>query len=200
MDQQYSFSLQFFAEGCYFEIFEFNFNKTNFKFQPIDAILLDFQFCVYASPAVDLLYFLATSAIPGPNEEMERYIKYYHTNLVDFLTRFGYNVNKIPTLHQLQVQVFKKMFYCKFNNLNQIIKASIKLIISIILDVATGFVVLPLILSDDPGASFENLHCDSEKAKQYKKRVYANPQLHGFIKSLLAKFDLKGLLNNNVTN
>ena len=65
-----------------------------------------------------------------------------------------------------------------------------------VLDAATGFVVLPLILSDDPGMSFENLHGDSEKARQFKKRVYANRQLNGFFKSLLAKFDLKGLLNN----
>ena len=64
----------------------------------------------------------------------------------------------------------------------------------LILDVATTFLVTPLMISEAPGATFDNLHGNSLEAKEFKKKVYANPNFHGLLKNVLVKYELKGLL------
>ena len=88
--------------------------KYNDKNEPIDVILLDFQFCCYASPAIDLLYFINTSCIEDLRQNrVEELIQYYYYHLMDILGRLSFDCEKLPSLHQFQQQVLKKYFYGK---------------------------------------------------------------------------------------
>lgn len=87
----------------------FKYNDNN---EPVDVILLDFQFCCYGSPAIDLLYFIHTSCIEDLRENrVEELIQFYYNQLKDILNRLNYNISQLPTLHQFQQQMLKKYFY-----------------------------------------------------------------------------------------
>lgn len=86
--------------------------KYNDKNEPIDVILLDFQFCCYASPAIDLLYFIHTSCIDDLRQNrLEELIQFYYYHLMNILNKLNHDTKNLPTLHQFQQQVFKKFFY-----------------------------------------------------------------------------------------
>lgn len=68
---------------------------------------LDFQTCVFASPAIDLtsaIYnFISDSNRPKRRDE---FIAVYHKQFVDTLKEFGYQKH-IPTLMELQVDMLR---------------------------------------------------------------------------------------------
>ena len=87
----------------------FKYNNEN---EPVDVILLDFQYCCYASPAIDLLYFIHTSCVDDLRENrVDELTQYYYYQLKDILNRLNHKIGKIPTLHEFQQQVLKKYFY-----------------------------------------------------------------------------------------
>lgn len=78
----------------------------------IDGVsLVDFQFSCWASPAVDLQYFLNTSLHESLRpDRFDELIAYYHEHLADFLKRLDYKQD-IPTLGQFKVQFEDKLIY-----------------------------------------------------------------------------------------
>lgn len=92
-------------------------NNTMFKYDesghPTDVIMVDFQYCIYGSPMLDLLYFMCTSLADDLRaNQQDELIQFYHQNLEEFLVRLKYKGN-IPTLYDLQQQCLKKYFYGK---------------------------------------------------------------------------------------
>lgn len=82
--------------------------------KPKDVIIIDFQYAVWGSPAIDLFYFLNSSL----TEEMhlncqDELIQYYYHYLQDTLRKLKYEGN-IPSLHQFHLQLQEKSFYGKF--------------------------------------------------------------------------------------
>lgn len=76
-----------------------------------NAVLIDFQFNCWTSPAMDLHYFLNTSLTEDlRRNNLDELIQYYHGQLVDALKRLGYQKH-VPTLHEFHVQFAEKMFY-----------------------------------------------------------------------------------------
>lgn len=76
-----------------------------------NVIFLDFQFSCWASPAIDLQYFMNTSLCETlRTSHFDDLIEYYHSNLVAMLKRFNYGKH-VPTVSELQSQFHEKSAY-----------------------------------------------------------------------------------------
>lgn len=83
-------------------------NKTK---KPLDVIIIDFQYSVWGSPAIDLFYLFNTSL----KEEMhlhsqDELIQHYYYYLEDTLKKLNYQ-GDIPSLHKFHLQLQEKSFY-----------------------------------------------------------------------------------------
>lgn len=79
----------------------------------LELLLIDFQFCAWSSPAVDLFYFFSTSLQPEVRiKHQDSLIQYYHTVLVDTLHALNFG-GHIPTLRQMVLQLEKGKFMGK---------------------------------------------------------------------------------------
>ena len=79
--------------------------RYNERKQIDDMKLIDFQFCNWSNPAIDLHYFFNTSMqselrLHGQDE----LVQYYHGVLADTLRQLKYDL-KVPTLHEFCLQV-----------------------------------------------------------------------------------------------
>ncbi|CAG2064627.1 unnamed protein product, partial [Timema podura] len=73
----------------------FSYGADGDKDAPTGFKILDFQITRYDSPAKDLLFFLFTSLSEGLREEhFDRLIRYYHENLVGYLTLLGCDADR----------------------------------------------------------------------------------------------------------
>lgn len=83
--------------------------------KPTDAVLIDFQYAFWGSPATDLHYFVNSSCKRDVRfEREEELVQYYLYQLVDALKRLNYK-GKIPSLHDFVVQYEDKRFYGEFS-------------------------------------------------------------------------------------
>lgn len=153
-------------------------NNLMFKYDntdhPVDVLLLDFQFCCYGTPAIDLCYFFFTSARDEIRHNgFEEYMQFYYYHLAEYVKRLNCT-QKFPTLHQFQRQILKKMFYAVYSSI----------------------VALPIHMNEETAdADFDALMGDDERSKRFKKAIMANKKYHTVIKGLLPIFDRKGLLD-----
>ncbi|XP_055605524.1 uncharacterized protein LOC129753704 [Uranotaenia lowii] len=153
-------------------------NNLLFKYdssgKPLDIILLDFQFCCFASPAVDLFYFFFTSTRDEIRQNcLDEYMQYYYNCLVEY-AKLLHCTKKLPSLHQFQQQLLKKMFNAIYSS----------------------FVALPIQINEDStDAEFETLVGNDERSKRYRNTIMTNPKFHKIVKGLLPMFDRKGLLD-----
>lgn len=80
-----------------------------------NAVLIDFQFNCWTSPAMDLHYFFNTSLNEDVRmNDLDELIQYYHGELVDALKRLGYQKH-VPTLLEFHVQYAEKIFYGSYS-------------------------------------------------------------------------------------
>lgn len=171
-DHQTDDDLRVFVEGDFWT------NNLLFKYdsngKPVDIVLLDFQFCCHATPAVDLCYFFFSSTRDEIRQNsFDELMQYYYYHLADYAKRLNYT-RKFPTLHQFQRQLLKKMFYAVY----------------------TSFVALPVQINEDTtDADFEALVSDDERSRRFRRTMMSNPKYHKIIKGLLPLFDRKGLLD-----
>ena len=78
---------------------------------PIDAVLLDFQYCTYGTPMIDFCYLYYTSARDDIRQNcFDELLQYYYYQLVDYARRLQYRA-RLPTLYQFLQQTQRKMFY-----------------------------------------------------------------------------------------
>lgn len=76
-----------------------------------DALLIDFQYCNWTSPAVDLHYFFCTSLQDDLLfNHQPKLVQYYHQVLSETLEKLKYKQH-IPTLLELQIQLMERGFY-----------------------------------------------------------------------------------------
>ncbi|KAH8283953.1 hypothetical protein KR054_005627 [Drosophila jambulina] len=144
------------------------------KKEPLDMILIDFQFCSWSSPAVDLHYFFNTSLqAPIRFEEEDALIQYYHTVLVETLKDLKFE-GYIPTLRQFVLQMEKGGFFA-----------------------VTVALTCQAILTngETADADFHALMKDDQRARNFKKVMYQNKSLQEKLKHLLPRFDRRGLLD-----
>lgn len=90
-------------------------HNNNDKNEFDNVALIDFQFCCWTSPAIDLHYFFNTSL----NENVRLYqqdelLEYYHKMLSSTLIQLNYR-KYVPTLHEFRLQFIAKSFYGMWN-------------------------------------------------------------------------------------
>ncbi|EDX14389.1 GD21198 [Drosophila simulans] len=96
---------------------------TNVMFQydeqghPINAVLIDFQFSVWNSPAIDLHYFFSTSIQDHLRwKHQPELVQFYYYRLVESLKKLQYS-RRIPSLFEFQLQFRARSFYSVFCSL-----------------------------------------------------------------------------------
>uniref|UniRef100_B3P6N1 GG11386 n=1 Tax=Drosophila erecta TaxID=7220 RepID=B3P6N1_DROER len=96
---------------------------TNVMFQydekghPSNAVLIDFQFSVWNSPAIDLHYFFTTSIQDNLRwKHQTELVQFYYYQLVEALKKLQYSPH-IPSLFEFQLQFRARSFYAVFCSL-----------------------------------------------------------------------------------
>ncbi|KAM0736555.1 hypothetical protein ACS0PU_006204 [Formica fusca] len=169
-------------EACKFSEDEFNVinhgdcwvNNMMFKYdddgKPIDHIFVDFQLCVYTSPAVDLLYFLSTSPSPDVIENNRDILfNEYMSTLSATLKQLNCETQP-PTLEELKAALRRRAAY----------------------GMISSFTILPLIMVDKNEAKDldEIMDTDGYVNPGYKNEVYKK-----IIMKRISMYDEWGLLD-----
>ncbi|XP_052846806.1 uncharacterized protein LOC128258872 [Drosophila gunungcola] len=144
------------------------------KKEPLDMTLIDFQFCSWSSPAVDLHYFFNTSVQSKIRfEQQDELIQYYHSVLVETLKDLNF-AGYTPTLRQLILQLEKGRFFA-----------------------VTVALVNQAIMTNDQNADadFNALMKDDDRGRNFRKLLYTNKRLQDNLKYELPRFDRSGLLD-----
>lgn len=145
-----------------------------FTGEPLDAIIIDFQYSAWGSPAIDLLYMLNTSM----NEEIhlrrqDELIQYYYNVLADTLKRLSFK-SQVPSLHKFHLQLESKAFYA----------------------FSSTCVIQPVQRNEKTDdADFSALMKEDERAINFKNTCYKNLYCQKIIRQLLPLYDQRGLLD-----
>lgn len=142
----------------------------------LDCKFVDFQQSVYASPSIDLLTLIITSAETSTKlQNFEYYIKYYHENLVETLKLLKYT-KKMPTLKELFMDTLDRAFLAVWN----------------------AFVMLPQCLIENVmESSSDNLLGSDDEGQNYKMKLYNNKLYRQHMTEILTYFDNRGLVELN---
>ncbi|KAM7361448.1 uncharacterized protein ACRADG_012008 [Cochliomyia hominivorax] len=157
-------------------------NNVMFKYcaktgQPIDVLLIDFQYSFWGSPTLDLHHFFNTSI----KEPLRRYhqdelFQIYHQQFTETLRKLNYKSNPIPSLKKFRLHAEQKKFFA----------------------VHSSVVIQPVMLNQDPtDADYNSLMGEDERAMKFKRRLYTNSVIQDNLKHLLPIFDKRGLLEVN---
>ncbi|KAL7013976.1 hypothetical protein ACKWTF_015676 [Chironomus riparius] len=136
-----------------------------------DLMMLDFQICVYASPAIDLIYTLYNFV--SDEDRLTRYDEIlftYHEQFVEALKKFGY-LKQPPSLLDLQVEMLKNgNFQAHF-----------------------GLVMYPFLIFDMKTLTMEDM---ADGMKGIGIKTYGNERFHKVAKKELEVYLMKGYLGN----
>ncbi|CAD7093141.1 unnamed protein product [Hermetia illucens] len=155
---------------------DFWINNMMFRYdandQPIENVLIDFQFNSWTSPAIDLHYFLKTSV----NEDLkwdheQELVRYYHNHLAEDLNALQFK-GRIPTFQDFWSQFLDNSFN----------------------EVTSVCIVVPLILNEQKSDSADLLENDDNTMKS-KEAVYNQTRIKTIIQKHLPSFDKRGLLD-----
>ncbi|KAH8363444.1 hypothetical protein KR084_010457 [Drosophila pseudotakahashii] len=153
---------------------------TNFMFQnddrdrPKNAILIDFQFCVWNSPAIDLHYFFVTSLQDNLRfEHQSELVQFYYYKLVEALKKLKYS-GRIPSLFDFQLQFRSRGFYAVF----------------------CWLVFEPVMQYEGKeDASIEQALSSSESGMRFRDSVYESEKMKKKLSAILPFLDKFGLLD-----
>ncbi|EDV91300.1 uncharacterized protein LOC6568322 [Drosophila grimshawi] len=149
----------------------FNYDEQG---KPNNVILIDFQFSVYSSPAIDLHYFFSTSL----QDDLYQYhqmelIQFYYQKLVESLTKLGFS-GHVPSLFQFQQQFQARAFY----------------------EIFSSFIFLPaMICTGSEGFNIEKGISQSDNDIAVRSKIYKNPMVQKKLRRFLPFFDQRGLLD-----
>lgn len=153
-------------------------NNVMFKYdennKPEDVIVVDFQMCVWGSPAVDIHYFINTSLNDDLRENHQDELFYfYYTTLVDLLKRLKY-AGRVPSMYEFQMQSFGKLFYA----------------------FSSCCLVLPIMMTEtEIKPDFKTLMGVDEFSDEYRNIIFKDPKLQKILKRVLPIFERKGILD-----
>ncbi|XP_037817354.1 uncharacterized protein LOC119607484 [Lucilia sericata] len=150
------------------------YNDENEKQILQDILLIDFQYCCWASPAVDLHYFLTTSSQDDLLlNHQPKLIQYYHQVLSENLVKLKYKKH-IPTLHELNVQLLERAYWA----------------------LSCTLVNFPLLINHKTeDADFESILGNGERSQRLHNVLYTNKRVQKIVKLMLPRFDKMGLLD-----
>ncbi|KAJ6634989.1 hypothetical protein Bhyg_13571 [Pseudolycoriella hygida] len=132
-----------------------------------DILFVDYQYCVWATPAIDIfsvLYLVASAEIR--QRFRNELITYYYNEFVKTLMSIG-NLSKPPSMLDLQIELQQSGF----------------------LEVVIAVCHLPFLLVN------EDVINDKTATAKLREVAYSNPEFKSIIKSQLPYFLTKGFLN-----
>lgn len=132
---------------------------------------MDFQVCVLASPAIDLLYAMQNMiSMQNRLEHREDIISYYYQEFVSTLKALGF-LKAIPTILDLQVELLKN--------------GGLELMLAICFK--------PFMFIDPTKINLHELVENNETGK-LKQMLFANPDYHEFIQAELPRCLYNGFI------
>lgn len=160
---------------CHGDLWTNNFMYTHDEDNNIKEVLLvDYQMCVWSSPAIDLLYFIVGSpTIDIKVNEFDTLVHHYYTILVQTLKKLKYQ-KKIPSLTDLHVDILRRGIFGLMNCFG---------VMSVIL------------LEPDNDCKMENMMNSDEAGLKFKQRMFTNPRFFEHMQKLLPFFEKKGILH-----
>ncbi|XP_054725251.1 uncharacterized protein LOC129235441 [Anastrepha obliqua] len=154
-------------------------NNVMFKYdpktsEPVDVLIIDFQYSFWGSPTLDLHHLFNTSLQePLRLHKQDILFQYYHSIFTDVLSRLNYSKHPVPTLNLFRQQVEQKRFFAFHSSC----------------------VVQPVMINENTDdADFIALMGEDERALKFKYNAYKNKQVQKNLINLLPIFDNRGLL------
>jgi len=133
-----------------------------------DVIFVDYQFCVWGTPAIDLFYVLYLVASSEVRQRFKReLITYYYNEFTKTLKNIGH-LAKPPSMLDLQIQLQQSGF----------------------LEVIIAVCLLPFLCVDQ-----DTINEDDNANGKIREIAYSNSEFIAIIKSQLPYFLAKGFLN-----
>lgn len=78
---------------------------------PLDVSMIDFQGPFWASPVVDIMYFLLSSVADDIKvEHFDHFVEFYHEQLTEALKKLKFDQH-IPTLAELHIDLLEKGYF-----------------------------------------------------------------------------------------
>lgn len=162
--------------------------------QPFENLMLiDFQFSFWASPTIDLHYFLNSSVCDSLRpHRFEEFVRFYHEHLVDLLKRLKFNKH-IPTWPEFYAQYQERMFFGKYsdaphNTLNT-------LLMNCFLGFMVSCLVQPLQINNTEKVSSEGLISIDEKGMDCKRSFYKGEKIRANLRKLIPYYDQLGIFD-----
>ncbi|XP_053947873.1 uncharacterized protein LOC128856587 [Anastrepha ludens] len=141
--------------------------------EPLDAIIIDFQYAAWGSPALDLDYFLNTSLEEHMHlHQQDELIRCYYETFSDTLLKLNYQA-KIPSLHKFHLQLEEKAFYAFHST-------------CVIMAIQRN--------EDTTDADFNAIMQDDARALRFKDTCFKSLHVQRIIKQLLPVYERRGLL------
>ncbi|GJQ86764.1 hypothetical protein Trydic_g5559 [Trypoxylus dichotomus] len=76
-----------------------------------DCKYVDYQLCVYTSPAIDLHYFISTSLAYDALQNIDYLLDFYYIRLLATLNKLKCNLKEIPSLKEFKDDFRRRSFY-----------------------------------------------------------------------------------------
>ncbi|XP_017104263.2 uncharacterized protein [Drosophila bipectinata] len=142
--------------------------------EPLDVIIIDFQYSAWGTPAIDLFYFMNSSLeFELHRDQQEQLIAFYYGIFSDTLRRLQFQ-QPIPSLHQFHQQLHQKKFYAAHVSMS---------VFGIHRNVETE------------NADFNALMETNQRSINFKDACYKNPITSRVLRELLPVYDAEGLLD-----
>lgn len=149
----------------------FKYNEDN---EICDTKLIDFQICKYGSPALDLYYFIISSAkLELKVEKFDEFINFYHIHLTENLKLLEYS-KPIPTLSDLHNSLLSHGIWARLPLCG---------------------VLAAALLDPNGNASMDNFISEDCEDNNFKSVMYSNPRYIEALNVLLPWLDGRGILN-----
>jgi thiamine kinase-like enzyme len=145
------------------------FKKNDINHKVYDALFLDFQLSIWATPAIDLysLLYMIASDETRLNHENEL-LELYYSEFIDTLRRVGL-MTKVPTLLEFRVELLKHKF----------------------LEVVLAICFLPYFYVDDSQSGYDLFN---DANIEQRKNLYKNEAYQNSIKKILPRLLTSGAL------
>ncbi|XP_055687441.1 uncharacterized protein LOC129792412 [Lutzomyia longipalpis] len=150
----------------------FRYDSAN---NPVDVIFVDFQLPFWATPAIDILYFIHTSLKENLRlTKQNELVQFYYYALKEILIDGFKYTGKFPTLHEFQVII---------------LQSSLQIFIS-------AFLVQPIIILDEKIESDMFLLMNRDEAgMKFTHDMFHHPNTVEIVKNVLPYIDAIGILD-----